>query len=123
MSSTIISTQPTAADTLKLDVKEFNFRQECRQGCHNHGRQCPNSSFLSRHRVKFGTLIFLLSFGISAAVVLFLSDVFQESGNIGGLSLWKRVADNSQDNSFVDRKREWGRLEKSRKDTGPLNEY
>lgn len=111
MPSTIISSQPTAADTLRLDVKGFNFQPESRQGC---GRQCSNSSFLSRHRIKFGTLILLLSLSISAAVVLLLSDVFQESGNTGGLGLWKRVASNTQNNSFVNHKCEWGRTKGSR---------
>ena len=106
MSSAIVSTQPTATDTLKLDVKEFKFQPECRQGHQYHGRHFSDSSSFSRCRVKIGTLIFLLSFSISAAVVLFLSDIGQESTNIGGLGLWKRAANDTQDSSFVNHKRE-----------------
>ena len=102
MSSAIISSQPTAVDTLKLAVKEFNSE---RQGArHYHGHQCSTSSFFSRHRAKIGTLIVLLLLSISAAAVLFWSDIVQESANTGGLGLWKRVTNSTQNNTFVSRK-------------------
>ena len=123
MFSAIIPTRPTVADSPKLDMKEFNFR-----GCgyHQDRRQCSNASFLSQYRVRFGNLVFLLLFSISAAVVLFLSDVFRESGNTGGLGLWKRVADNTQDNSFVNHKWSWEGLRNRglvSKAIGTLDEY
>lgn len=122
MSSAIISTQPTAASTLKLDVKEFNFHPERQHARHYHECQCSTSSFFSRHRAKIGSLVVLLLFSISAAAVLFWSDIVQESANTGGLGLWKRVANNTQDNSFVNRKCEWVvKTEKPMKAALPLN--